>query len=248
MNGRIVMLVAALGLVAGTGCHVKKESRSAKAEKQSRVERLGHDTEETAEKAAEDTSVAAEKAWDDTKEATRKAADDTLKETERAEERVFGEGETLPPEPGRDMPDMDENTPKPDETVAKAGDKAEKNIDKAAEKIDETSDDAEAKIDEKSDELERTADAMDGKFVAAKVDTINRMDERVRFRIEEDLDEIQLQSGREIDVPFSDLTLFTGHSKKELLEKLQTGADVRVKVIGAGEAMRIVDVEMHDEK
>ena len=98
------------------------------------------------------------------------------------------------------------------------------------------------------EELEQTAEAVDGKTVTASVNRVDRNREHVVFRIEEDVEEIQLQSGKEIEVPFSDLQMLTGLDQQEVLDKLEAADKLEVKVLGAGDAMRIVEIDLQSGK
>jgi hypothetical protein len=222
MTSRTLIVAACFALAAG--CQARKTSTHARAEPkpqtQEEMDREGETLGEAADDAAEKTREAAnatvdeaERAAENTAEATRDAADDTLAETDRAEDTVIGENETLPPEPGVDMPETGEETPDPDE-------------------------DATAEV---------PAPAL-GTEVTARVENIDRKQSHVVFTVQDDISEIRLQSGKEIKVPFNDLRLLTGMEKDKAIEVLEAADSLKVRVLGVGDAMRIVEIEIPEEE
>lgn len=170
-------------------------------------------------KEAETLGTYAGETGEDVAEATRDAADDTLRETDRAEEKVLGENETLPPEPGVDMPATAEEA---DEDMVAEDEKAPGDI--VAEKPE---------VDF-------------GTQVAARVERVDQKQSHVVFTITDDKNEIALQSGKEIKVSFGDLRLLTGMEKDKAIEALQSAGDLKVRVLGVGDAMRIVEIDLPD--
>lgn len=193
MTSRTLIVAACFALAAG--CQAKKTSTHARAEPKPQ-------TQEEIERAGERTA-----------EATRDAADATLRETDRAEDRVLGENETLPPEPGVDMPETGEETPNPEE-------------------------DATAEV---------PAPAL-GTEVTARVENIDRKRSHVVFTVQDDISEIRLQSGKEIKVSFNDLRLLTGMEKEKAIKVLESADNLKVRVLGMGDAMRIVEIEIPEEE
>src|SRR5688500_17840652 len=109
-----LMLFAAATCLALAGCETRtkktdtnKPETTRDAEHTSASE-AADEAAETTRDAADTTVAAAEEVGENAAEATRDAADDTLRETERVEEKVIARGETLPPEPGVDMPEKGE--------------------------------------------------------------------------------------------------------------------------------------------
>ena len=80
--------------------------------------------------------------------------------------------------------------------------------------------------------------------MTARVDSVSLKKKRVVFRIEEGREEVLLQAGREIPVPFMDLELLTGMPREEAIEALEQAGDVRVRVFGEGDSMRIIEIEL----
>lgn len=86
-----------------------------------------------------------------------------------------------------------------------------------------------------------------GTQVTARVETINRKQNHVVFTVQDDIAEIRLQSGKEIRVPFNDLRLLTGMEKEKAIEVLESADNLKVRVLGVGDAMRIVEIELLEE-
>lgn len=265
MNGRIVALAAALTLVVGAGCHTNKKKTADRAEtstaKQQEPDRM--------EQAGEDVAQATRDAADATLEETERAQErvfgegETLPPEPGVDMPEMGEETARPGDDTRTLGDAgrtaDENADRAAEAINETYDEArarlgqkkdeteeevERQAEKTAENVEEEKDRTAEKLDETGENLEESAAAMDGKIVMAKVDSVDRKDERVRFRIEEDVDEIRLQSGKEIDVPFADLQFLTGMTQEEALKNLEDGQDIKVKVLGVGDAMRIVEIDL----
>lgn len=143
----------------------------------------------------------------------------TARETDQAEERILGENETLPPEPGVEMPDTADDAG--GEIVAEDG--------KAP-----------------GDVIAEKPEVDFGTQVSATVERVDQRASHVVFTITDDENEIALQSGKEIKVPFGDLRLLTGMEKDKAIEALQSAGDLKVRVLGVGDAMRIVEIDLPD--
>ena len=80
--------------------------------------------------------------------------------------------------------------------------------------------------------------------VAARVEKVDRKRNQVVFAIQDDISEIRLQSGKEIRVPFNDLRLLTGMERDQAIEALESAETLNVRVLGVGDAMRIVEIAL----
>ena len=215
------LIMAAIAAALTAGCQAKKVT-NAKAERAEAT-----DEEKKQETVSDYTPDATDDVAENAAEATRKAAEDTLRETERAEEMVLGENETLPPEPGVDMP----------EQSAEADMETDVETDPVSGK-------------EPGDIVAEKPEVDFGTQVSAKVAKVDQKQSHVVFTVSEGKEEIALQSGKEIKVPFGDLRLLTGMEKDKAIEALQTAGELKVRVLGVGEAMRIVEIDLPaaDEK
>ena len=80
--------------------------------------------------------------------------------------------------------------------------------------------------------------------MTARVESVDRKRSHVVFTLQDDISEIRLQSGKEIKVPFNDLRLLTGMEKEKAIKALVSTDDLKVRVLGMGDAMRIVEIEL----
>lgn len=86
-----------------------------------------------------------------------------------------------------------------------------------------------------------------GTNVTARVASVDPRKKQVVFRIEEGSEDILLQSGKVIRVPFMDLELFTGMPREDAIEALERAGAVRVRVLGEGAGMRIIEIDLEAE-
>lgn len=86
-----------------------------------------------------------------------------------------------------------------------------------------------------------------GVGVTARVEKVDRKRKQVVFAVQDEISEIQLQSGKEIRVPFNDLRLLTGMEQDKVVEVLEAAGELKVRVLGVGDSMRIVEIEIPEE-
>ena len=255
MTSRFLIAAAALALAAG--CQAKKQTNSNRAEapKEEKAatatddhETVGEFGDKVADKtrdAADTTVDKAEQAGETTAEATRDAADATIAEGERVDENAEKLGENAA-ETTRDAADDTlREADRAEETVLGENETLppERGID-TPENGEETKN-----PDEKTGDVvaDKKPEAI-GTQVTARVASVDQKKKKVTFRIDEGVDEISLQSGKEITVPFMDLQLLTGMPKDKAIEALQEAGDVQVRVFGKGDSMRIVEIDMDEKK
>ena len=106
---------------------------------------------------------------------------------------------------------------------------------------DETAKDTVAGVDKAGDDV---ADALDGKKVGAEVQKIDKDKRVVVFSIKDSAEEIQLQAGKELTVNFAEIAALTGLTEEEAIDKMHEGEDLEVRVLGVGDAMKIVKVDI----
>ena len=255
MIRKMTMMVAALALAAGCTAHKQTTKNRAEAPKEEKAatatddhETVGEYGEKVADKtkdAADTTVDKAEQAGETAAEATRDAADATVAEGERVDENAEKLGGNAA-EATRDAAD----------DTLRETDRAEEKVLGSKEKVtpergvDTPKNDAETPNpgDKEDDVVAEKPAAAIGTQVTAKLGTVDRKKKQVVFLISEGVDEISLQSGKEITVPFMDLQLLTGMQKDKAIEALQEAGDIQVRVFGKGDTMRIVEINMDEKK
>ena len=92
------------------------------------------------------------------------------------------------------------------------------------------------------------AEAADG-FVTATVGEIDTEAKRFTARFDDDDSEIDLQSGREIVVSFSDLPKLTGMNAEDVLARLRRGQTLAVELEPQpGDAVKVVRIRFLDDE
>lgn len=244
MIRKMTMVVATLALAAGCTAHKQTNKNRAEAPKEEKAATATDDHEtvgEYGEKVADKTQGAGETAA----EATRDAGEATVAEGERVDENAEKLGENAA-ETTRDAADDTlRETDRAEETVL-----GENETLPPERGVDTPTNDAETpNPGENEDDVvaEKPAAAI-GTQVSAKVGSVDRKKKHVVFLISEGVDEISLQSGKEITVPFMDLQLLTGMEKDKAIEALQEAGEIQVRVFGKGDTMRIVEIDMDEKK
>lgn len=230
MMTRVLIAAAALALTAGCNARKQTTHNRAESQKQEKAETATDDHETAGDYAGEPGEKVAE--------ATRDAAEATVAEGKRVDDNAKEVGKDAA-EVTRDAADDTlRETDRAQEKVLGSKETAspERGVD-IAKNNEETPNPDENVI------ADKPAAAI-GTEVTASIGSIDRKKKRITFRIDENVDEISLQSGKEITVPFMDLQLLTGMSKERAIEALQEAGDVKVRVFGKGESMRIVEIDL----
>jgi len=260
---RRTMIVASM-LALAAGCHAHKETSKARAEatqKEKKAEDTAQNERDRTAKNAEDIAANTEDTVTETRDAAIAEANRLPENVENAPENAVAEAKRVP-----------ENAEKAaNSTVAEAkripanAEKAAGNTADATKKgvndtLNET-DRAEEKVLGENETIpperpegdtdtgdvtaQKPAVAM-GTEVVASVGNIDRTKKKIVFRVMENnnSDEKTLQSGKEITVPFMDLKLLTGMEADKAITALQEAGNVKIRVLGAGNTMRVIDIDM----
>jgi len=177
-----------------------------------------------------------------TEEAARDARDATIAEANRVDENAEKLGENAA-EVTRDAAD----------DTARETDRAEEKLLGENETLPpergvDTPENGEESPDSAADVTAAKPVESFGTEVTARAGAVDRKLKRIAFRITESVDEISLQSGKEISVPFMDLPLLTGMSEEKAIVALQEAGDLKIRVFGKGDSMRILEIDMDGDK
>jgi hypothetical protein len=217
------LIVAACFAALAAGCQARKTSTHARAEPkpqtQEEMDREGETLGEAADEAAEETRDAANATVAETKRAARNAAEATRDAADDTLREADRAEDTVLGENEKLPPEPGVDMPETGETP-------------------NPDEDATAEV---------PAPAL-GTEVTARVENIDRKQSHVVFTVQDDISEIRLQSGKEIKVPFNDLRLLTGMEKEKAIKVLEGADNLKVRVLGVGDAMRIVEIEVPEQE
>lgn len=194
--------------------------------------------EKNADETAKDTVAGVDKAGDD-------VADEIDLQSDKAEEDVDATAKKAEKDTKANTKKAESDTKAAvndaDKTVDDAAMKAEKDTKAATKKAEK---DTKATAKEAEKDVQSGADALDGKKVGAEVQKIDKDKRVVVFSIKDSAEEIQLQAGKEMTVNFAEIAALTGLTEEEAIDKMHEGEDLEVRVLGVGDAMKIVKVDI----